>query len=168
MLDHETWGLGWTPICYSVDPGSAWPIFWWFYMERRALELRSVSVPYFSSLLCHATFECKNWYILHLWMFGLSFSRFCGNTLACPVCVGFFQANMPTETNHSSEIAASEYRANSLPADENTPLVREANSTSHQHRLCEHFNYRHFLLGFFLNVFVRWGGFSRDKYYLFS
>ena len=90
MLDHETWGLGWTPTCYSVDPESAWPIFWWFYMERRAWELRSVSVPYFSSLLCHATFECKNWYILHLWMFGLSFSRFCGNTLACPVCVGFF------------------------------------------------------------------------------
>ena len=47
-------------------------------------------------------------------MFGLSFSRFCGNTLTCPVCVGFFQANMPTETNHSSEIAASEYRANSF------------------------------------------------------
>ena len=83
-------------------------------------------------------------------MFGVSFSRFCGNTLACPVCVGFFQANMPKETNHSSEIAAIEYRANSLPADENTPLVREANSTSRQHRLCEHFNYRHFLLGFFL------------------
>ena len=57
---------------------------------------------------------------------------------------------MPKEVGHSSEIAASEYTANSLPADENTPLVREANSTSRQHRLCEHFNCRHFLLGVFL------------------
>ena len=70
-------------------------------------------------------------------MFGLSFSRFCGNTLACPVCVGFFQANMPTETNHSSEIAASEYRANCLPADENIPAIAIS------------------YLVFFLNVFVR-------------
>ena len=62
----------------------------------------------------------------------------------------FFQANMPTEAGHSSEIAASENRANSLPADENTPLVREANSTNRQHRICEHFNCRHFLLGVFL------------------
>ena len=37
---------------------------------------------------------------------------------------------MSTEAGHSSEIAASEYTANGLPADENTPLVREANSTS--------------------------------------
>ena len=57
---------------------------------------------------------------------------------------------MPKEVGHSSEIAASEYTANSLPADENTPLVREANSTSRQHRLCEHFNCCHFLLGVFL------------------
>ena len=57
---------------------------------------------------------------------------------------------MPTETDHSSENAASEYRANSLLADENTPLVREANSTSCQHRLCEYFNCRHFILGVFL------------------
>ena len=57
---------------------------------------------------------------------------------------------MPKEVGHSSEIAASEYTANSLPADENTPLVREANSTSRQHRLCEHFNCRHFLLSVFL------------------
>lgn len=62
----------------------------------------------------------------------------------------FLQANMPTEAGHSSEIAASENRANSLPADENTPLVREANSTNRQHRICEHFNCRHFLLGVFL------------------
>ena len=64
----------------------------------------------------------------------------------------FFQANMLTEAGHSSEIATSEYRANTLPADENTLLVREANSTSRQHRLCEHFNCRHFLLGLFLLV----------------
>ena len=62
----------------------------------------------------------------------------------------FLQANMPTEAGHSSEIAASENRANSLPADENTPLVREANSTNRQLRICEHFNCRHFLLGVFL------------------
>ena len=53
---------------------------------------------------------------------------------------------MPTEAGHSSEIVASEYRANSLPADENTPLVREASSASRQLRSCENFNYRHFLL----------------------
>ena len=53
---------------------------------------------------------------------------------------------MATEAGHSSEIAASEYTGNSSPADENTPLVREANTTSRQHRLCEHFNCRHFLL----------------------
>ena len=57
---------------------------------------------------------------------------------------------MVTESDHSSEIATSEYRANSLPADENTPLVREANSTSRQQRLSEHFNCHHLLLGFFL------------------
>ena len=57
---------------------------------------------------------------------------------------------MLTESDHSSEIATSEYRANSLPADENTPLVREANSTSRQQRLSEHFNCHHLLLGFFL------------------
>ena len=62
----------------------------------------------------------------------------------------FLQANMPTEAGHSSEIAASENRENSLPADENTPLVREANSTNRQLRICEHFNCRHFLLGVFL------------------
>ena len=80
----------------------------------------------------------------------MAVSRLCGNKLACPVCVGFFQANMLTESDHSSEIATSEYRANSLPADENTPLVREANSTSRQQRLSEHFNCHHLLLGFFL------------------
>ena len=52
---------------------------------------------------------------------------------------------MPTEAGHSSEIAASEYTANSLPTDENTPLMREANSTSRQRRICEHF----LLIGFF-------------------
>ena len=62
---------------------------------------------------------------------------------------------MPIEAGHSSEIAASAYTANSLPADENTPLVREANSTSRLHRICEHF-----LLGFFFTVFVSWGGFD--------
>ena len=58
----------------------------------------------------------------------------------------FFQANMLTEAGHSSESAASEYTTNSLPADENTPLVREDNSRSRQVRCCEHFNCRHFLL----------------------
>ena len=53
---------------------------------------------------------------------------------------------MSTEAGHSSEIAASEYTANGLPADENTPLVREANSTSRLHRICEQFS----LIGFFL------------------
>ena len=53
---------------------------------------------------------------------------------------------MSTEAGHSSEIAASEYTANGLPADENTPLAREANSTSRLHRICEHFS----LIGFFL------------------
>ena len=53
---------------------------------------------------------------------------------------------MSTEAGHSSEIAASEYTANGLPADENTPLVREANSTSRLHRICENFS----LTGFFL------------------
>ena len=53
---------------------------------------------------------------------------------------------MSTEAGHSSEIAASEYTANGLPADENTPLVREANSTSRLQRICEHFS----LIGFFL------------------
>ena len=57
---------------------------------------------------------------------------------------------MLTESDHSSEIATSEYIANSLPADENTLLVREANSTSRQQRLSEHFNCHHLLLGFFL------------------
>ena len=57
---------------------------------------------------------------------------------------------MLTESDHSSEIATSEYRANSLPADENTLLVGEANSTSRQQRLSEHFNCHHLLLGFFL------------------
>ena len=57
---------------------------------------------------------------------------------------------MLTESDHSLEIATSEYRANSLPADENTPLVREANSTSRQQRLSEHFNCHHLLLVFFL------------------
>ena len=58
----------------------------------------------------------------------------------------FFQANMLTEAGHSSESAVSEYTTNSLPADENTPLVREDNSTSRQVRCCEHFNCRYFLL----------------------
>ena len=53
---------------------------------------------------------------------------------------------MSTEAGHSSEIAASECTANGLPADENTPLAREANSTSRLHRICEHFS----LIGFFL------------------
>ena len=53
---------------------------------------------------------------------------------------------MSTEAGHSLEIAASEYTANGLPADENTPLVREANSTSRLHRICEQFS----LIGFFL------------------
>ena len=53
---------------------------------------------------------------------------------------------MSTEAGHSSEIAASEYTANGLPADENTPLVREANSTSRLHRIYEQFS----LIGFFL------------------
>ena len=53
---------------------------------------------------------------------------------------------MLTEAGHSSESAASEYTTNSLPADENTPLVREDNSRSRQFRCCEHFNCRHFLL----------------------
>ena len=47
---------------------------------------------------------------------------------------------MSTEAGHTSEIAASEYTANSLPADENTPLVREANSTSRLHGICEQFS----------------------------
>ena len=53
---------------------------------------------------------------------------------------------MLTEAGHSSESAASEYTTNSLPADENTPLVREDNSRSRQVRCREHFNCRHFLL----------------------
>ena len=53
---------------------------------------------------------------------------------------------MSTESGHSSLIAASEYTANGLPADENTPLLREANSTSRLHRIWEHFS----LMGFFL------------------
>ena len=53
---------------------------------------------------------------------------------------------MLTEAGHSSESAASEYTTNSLPADENTPLVQEDNSRSRQVRCCEHFNCRHFLL----------------------
>ena len=53
---------------------------------------------------------------------------------------------MPTEAGHSLESAASEYTIHSLPADENTPLVREDNSTSCQHKPCEHFSCRHFLL----------------------
>ena len=57
---------------------------------------------------------------------------------------------MPTEAGHSSEIAPSEYTANSLPADENTPLVREDNLTSRQRRLCEHFNSHHLFLDLFL------------------
>ena len=64
------------------------------------------------------------------------------------LCVVFFQANMPTEAGHSSEI--SEYTANSFPADEDTPLMPEANSESRQHRLCEQFNCRHFFLCLFL------------------
>ena len=55
---------------------------------------------------------------------------------------------MPTDAGHSSEI--SEYTANSFPADEDTPLVGEANSKSRQHRLCEQFNCRHFFLRLFL------------------
>ena len=53
---------------------------------------------------------------------------------------------MLTEAGHSSESAAREYTTNSLPADENTPLVLEDNSRSRQVRCCEHFNCRHFLL----------------------
>ena len=58
----------------------------------------------------------------------------------------FFQENMPTEAGHSLESAASEYTISSLPADENTPLVGEDNSTSRQHKPCEHFSCHHFLL----------------------
>lgn len=58
----------------------------------------------------------------------------------------FFQENMPTEAGHSLESAASEYTISTLPADENTPLLREDNSTSCQHKPCEHFSCRHFLL----------------------
>lgn len=53
---------------------------------------------------------------------------------------------MPTEAGHSLESAASEYTISSLPADENTPLVGEDNSTSRQHKPCEHFSCHHFLL----------------------
>ena len=53
---------------------------------------------------------------------------------------------MPTEAGYSAEIAASEYTGNNLPADEDTPLLREASSTSRKLRCCEHFNCRHFLL----------------------
>ena len=53
---------------------------------------------------------------------------------------------MPTEAGHSLESAASEYTIHSLPADENTPLVGEDNSTSRQHKPCEHFSCHHFLL----------------------
>ena len=53
---------------------------------------------------------------------------------------------MPTEAGHSLESAASEYTIHSLPADENTPLVREDNSTGCQHKPCEHFSCRHYLL----------------------
>ena len=67
------------------------------------------------------------------------------------LCVVSFQANMPTDAGHSSE--NSEYTANSFPADENTPLVGEANSKSRQHRLCEQFNCRHFFLRLFLLFF---------------
>ena len=41
------------------------------------------------------------------------------------LCVVSFQANMLTDAGHSSE--NSEYTANSFPADEDTPLVGEAN-----------------------------------------
>ena len=37
--------------CHSVDLERTWPIFCYFYMEHRAWEIRSVPVPYFSSLL---------------------------------------------------------------------------------------------------------------------
>ena len=59
---------------------------------------------------------------------------------------------MPTDAGHSSE--NSEYTANSFPADEDTPLVGEANSKSRQHRLCEQFNCRHFFLRLFLLFFL--------------
>ena len=59
---------------------------------------------------------------------------------------------MPTDAGHNSEI--SEYTANSFPADEDTPLVGEANSKSRQHRLCEQFNCRHFFLRLFLLFFL--------------
>ena len=62
---------------------------------------------------------------------------------------------MPTEAGHSLESAASEYTISTLPADENTPLLREDNSTSCQHKPCEHFSCRHFLLiGLFLLSFA--------------
>ena len=61
------------------------------------------------------------------------------------LCVVSFQANMPTDAGHSSKI--SEY-------DEDTPLVREANSKSRQHRLCEQFNCRHFFLRLFYCFFL--------------
>lgn len=57
---------------------------------------------------------------------------------------------MSTETDHSLEINASKSTANSLPAHENTLLMREANSTSRQHRLREHFR----LIGFFFVMFL--------------
>ena len=108
-------------------------------------QIGSCTLLQFSTVMVYLS-SVSYWYMLHLCLFRLPFSRFCGNKLACPTLCWFFQANMSTEAGHSSEIAASEYTANGLPADENTPLVREANSTSRLHRICEQFS----LIGFFL------------------
>lgn len=134
-----------------------------FFMERLASDLRSVPVPYFSSLLylmclCRGTFECKHWYILHLWLFRLSFSRFCGNKLACPVCVGFFSSKHADRIRSQLGNCYEWIQSKQLTCWwEHTASARGKFNKSSAETLWT-FQLSPSLTWFFFSVFVCWGG----------
>lgn len=96
------------------------------------------------------------WYILHLWLFRLLFSRFFGNKLACPLCVCFFK-----QTCRQKQVTAQKLlRVNTQ---------QTAYLLMRTHRWCERpiqqvrptQNLWTFLTNWlFFTVFVSWGGFD--------
>ena len=118
-------------------------------------QIGSCTLLQFSTVMVSLS-SVSYWYMLYLCLFRLSFSRFCGNKLACPLCVGFFK-----QTCRQKQVTAQKL------------LLVNTQQTAYllmrTHRWCERpiqqvrptQNLWTFLTNWlFFTVFVSWGGFD--------
>ena len=140
------------------DPSSV--VFTWnVVLENSDWFLYLTSVLYCDGVFVMGHSSVSYWYILHLWLFRLSFSRFCGNKLACPLCVGFYK-----QTCRQKQVTAQKLpRVN---AQQTAYLLMRT------HRWCERpiqqvaYMWTVLTNWLFFTVFVNWGGFDYISLFL--